>query len=302
MSSLSLSIIIVSHNEGNNLARTLESLLATTSSSDTEIIVIDDCSTDDTQSLLLQPPFTQAVRSVCTDRRIGAPLARNIGASKAAGAVLLFADAHVAVQPGWREPFLAPLQRADVGAVGPTIVSMNEPSRRGFGLIWKDASLKVEWLTSEPCAQLVSVPILCGCFVALKKAVFSLLGGFDPGLRMWGSEDEELSLHLWRLGYRCVVVPEVEVAHLFRPVFPYELDVVDILHNRLRMAAVHFGDVAFFRTASVYQARPTFSRACALIDASDAKERRLRILKHARRDDQSFFAEFCIRGLMAEGS
>jgi GT2 family glycosyltransferase len=75
----------------------------------------------------------------------------------------------------------------------------------------------------------------------MRRDVFTKVGAFDAGLVLWGAEDSELSIRLWALGYECWVVPGVEVQHAFRAKFPYEVKWEPVLHNRFRLATVHFG-------------------------------------------------------------
>src|SRR5262249_47035927 len=127
-----------------------------------------------------------------------------------------------------------------VGAVAPAISVAGRPQARGYGLTWSDAALKVSWLPSRGTAY-YPVPMLPGGFMAIRRQAFEECGGFEPGLVRWGSEDQEISLNLWGRGYECLLVPEVDVAHRFRQRFPYAVDPETTLHNKLRMAAVHFG-------------------------------------------------------------
>ena len=139
---------------------------------------------------------------------------------------------------GWSDPLLELLARPEVGAVAPAI-SMMQPAAAastGYGQKWCDASLAVGWLGQQSSAP-YPVPLLCGCFLALRRDVFTEIGGFDSGMVLWGAEDSELSIRLWTLGYECWVAPEVDVQHAFRARFPYEVKWEPVLHNRLRLAS-----------------------------------------------------------------
>ena len=88
----------------------------------------------------------------------------------------------------------------------------------GYGQKWRDASLAVEWLGRQGGAP-YPVPLLCGCFLAMRRDVFAEVGGFDAGMVLWGAEDSELSIRLWTLGYECWVAPAGRSAARFpRPV------------------------------------------------------------------------------------
>jgi hypothetical protein len=161
----------------------------------------------------------------------------------------------------------------------------------GYGFRWKDAALNVEWLGRETEAP-HAVPLLPGCFLAIRHDVFARIGGFDNGLAVWGSEDGELCLRLWLLGYECWLTPEVEVAHLFRASHPYRVDWGDVLHNLLRVGVVHFGQARLGRMIDCLGASPGFSRALGTLFEGDACARRAWLRSQRRFDDDWFFQRF----------
>lgn len=56
------------------------------------------------------------------------------------------------------------------------------------------------------------VPIVAGCLIAVKRAVWDKLGGFDRDFFMYG-EDADLSLRARDLGVECVICPDAEFFH-----------------------------------------------------------------------------------------
>ena len=214
MSEASVGVVVISHNEGDRLTRTVRGLLATLPVN-AHVVVVDDHSTDHSVASLPEDERLTVRRPAV---RLGVAAARNYGASELGCDVLVFSDAHVDVASDWWESLAGALADPAVGAVAPSVVAMGEPTWKGWGMTLSDAALNVEWLPYPGDAP-VGVPMLCGCFLAMRREVFERCEGFDEGLSRWGAEDLELSLRLWTLGYQCLVVPEVEVAHLFRERF-----------------------------------------------------------------------------------
>jgi GT2 family glycosyltransferase len=275
-----LSVVIVSHNEGAYLRQTVDGMLAT-SPADTEVVVVDDQSTDGSADFLVG--VNGRVRLLRPRDRLGISRGRNLGGRAATGDVIVFSDAHVDTRPGWSEPLYAAAQKPSVGEVGPAVGLLGTPHMKGYGFTWRDASLKMHWLDKQGDTP-YAVPFLCGCFVAMRRDVFDSIGGFDEGLIRWGSEDAELSLRLWRLGYECHVVPGSHVGHLFRKRFPYDVRWDTTLHNTLRLAAIHFGQRALSRVIDHYRTQAGFARAFSLLVDGDVWQRRETMLSAAVRD------------------
>jgi glycosyltransferase involved in cell wall biosynthesis len=83
------SVIITSHNQAQFIRDAVDSALAQTYS-DKEIIVVDDASSDGSQSILEQ--YGDAIRLVKVEKNVGASRARNVGIGIATGGFLVFLD------------------------------------------------------------------------------------------------------------------------------------------------------------------------------------------------------------------
>jgi GT2 family glycosyltransferase len=282
--------VVVSHNEGTNLLRTVHWLLATMPPSG-KVIVVDDDSSDGSADVVAQRYPT--VRVIRTPRRLGAPAARNLGASEATADAVVFADAHVEPPLGWHDAFSSVLERPKVGAVGPAVVAIGNGDMRGYGMTLKDALMNVTWLARQE-TEPYPVPMLGGFFVAMRGDVFRDCWGFDGGLIAWGGADSELSLRLWTLGYECILVPGIAVGHLFRRRLPYSLPRYAYAHNLLRIASVHFGRHRLARVVEQLRTWPGFPAALARFVESDALRRRDEFRSRRRHDDEWFCERFGI--------
>lgn len=284
------SIVVVSHNEGSNLARTVSGLRTTTPAG-TEIVVVDDCSTDGSVDDLRAADLDVVV--VRAPRRLGVAGSRNAGAEASEGDVVVFSDAHVDVADGWLPPLLDELSDGEVGAVAPTVADRSDPSVRGYGFTWPNLGMAVRWLRAAPEGP-GDVPFLCGCFLALRRDTFDELGGFDDGMMRWGSEDAELSLRLWRSGLACRVVPQSVVGHLFRPAFGYAVAWEHTLHNMLRLATLHLDAELVAVALDRMIEQPAVPAAIALLDLPDIDERRRAAERASWRPGRAVLEQFGI--------
>ena len=283
-----LSVVVISRNEGSWLKRTVENLEATLPGR-WEIVVVDDGSTDGSTAFLA--PRRSRVRVLRTPA-IGVARARNFGGAHSSGDVILFADAHLALPAGWCEPLLEILQDSAVGAVAPGIRGMNPRLRIGYGLRFRGPAMEVKWNARRPRLA-APAAILPGCTVAMRRGVFEQPGGgWDEGLLQRGNVDNEFSTRLWLLGYQLMVEPNVVVRHRFRRRSPFPVGWPQYLHNRLRLAFVHFNDDRLARVVSALRGYAGFGEALLLTVAGDTAARR-RLLSAVRlRNDDWYFERF----------
>lgn len=286
--SISVSAIVISHNEGVQLRRTVNSLLGGLPP-DGEVVVVDDSSTDGSADCLKTGYL--GVTVVRPAARLGVSAARNLGAAHARGNVLVFSDAHVEAPTGWFAPLRTILAEPGVGAVGPVISAMGQPGARGHGFSWKDAALNIEWLPQQH-DEPYPVPMTAGCFLAVRREVFAAVDGFDPGMVLYGTEDAEFCFRLWTLGYDCILAPQITVEHLFRAAHPYAVSWEAMLHNVLRLAVIHFGTERTERVVAGLSGNAAFPAAFARLAAGDAWKRRASVRATRRHDDDWFCERF----------
>jgi GT2 family glycosyltransferase len=156
--------------------------------------------------------------------------------------------------------------------------------------------MDIEWLPDlEP--QLHEIPFACACCTAVKKTTFMEIGGFDSGTRFWGSEDSELSLRAWLLGYQVICDPSIQVGQVFRSEHPYHVAWFDELYNKVRLAFSHFSVrrlETFLRSNSQ---TPMFLDVLLEIQKSNVFKRRAKLFKASTKSDDWFFEKFKMQGL-----
>jgi GT2 family glycosyltransferase len=282
------SVIVITRDEGQWLAYTIRRLSATVPAG-TEIIVVDDGSTDRCADAVASHPDVRIVRPA---ERLGIARARNYGARLARGSLLVFSDAHVDPRPGWLPALVDALSKPGAGAANPVLADLANPQSTVNGLVFDGANLNVRWLVEPDRHEPFPVPMLAGCFLAIRRDVFGATGEFDEGMTGYGAEDLELCMRLWRMGYRCLSVPAALVAHRFRPPRDRKIDQVGFLHNLLRMATVHMGHERLQEIILTLHRQPEFAAALARVLANDVGTRRAEIEALCWNDDQWFFRRF----------
>jgi glycosyltransferase involved in cell wall biosynthesis len=236
MSQRSVSVVIPALNEGENLVDTVACVLENSAWPDLQVIVADDGSTDGSP---------EAAASLAAERvhvlrcaAAGVAGARNAGAEAARGEVIVFLDGHCYVPSGWLAPLADALSQPGVGLVGPAFTNLTQPGVVACGMTWRDALLDNHWL--PPGQEAAPVPLTIGACQAVNADAFRAVGMYDRGMTRWGSEDIELCLRMWLLGYEVIGQPGSLVHHHFRTSRNYEVDTALVLYNRLRLVLLHF--------------------------------------------------------------
>lgn len=290
-----ISVIIPSRNEGMWLPKTVHSLIEAARRDglepDIEFIVVDDGSVDGVADDLSSHKKIQ-LRVIHTDA-IGPARARNSGARLSVGDTLLFCDAHVEVSPGVLRRMIHYLDNTpQAAAVSPGIGNIERRHRVGYGLTWA-SDLRVQWL-HRPFNEAGWVPFLPGAFLAVRRRIFELLGGFDPGFYGYGHEDEEFSLRLWLMGHQLHVLYDSVAFHYFRHTQPYAVKPSSKYYNLLRLASVHFDQKRLEHILRLVQLRCNLPQIMAQLLLSDCAERRQALLRQRVFDDDWFMRTFRI--------
>jgi GT2 family glycosyltransferase/SAM-dependent methyltransferase len=210
------SIVIPVHGKWSLTQGCLEALAADRGRNSFEVIVVDDCSPDDTARRLSEIP---GVVTVKTPRNLGFLRAANLGARAARADVLVFLNNDTDPHAGWLDALLDVLEGdAAVGLAGAMLLGTNGLVQECGGIVWSDGTgcnYGRGMPPSRPEVRAVrDVDYCSGAAIAVRKAIFDDLGGFDERYAPAYYEDTDLSFAVRAAGHRAVVVPTAVVTHL----------------------------------------------------------------------------------------
>lgn len=188
-----VSTIIPAYNARAFIERALQSALAQ-KIPNSEIIVVDDGSTDGTRELVASFA-TQGVRLVCHENRGGASAARNTGVAIARGEYVAFLDADDEWMPEKLDKQLALISTNP----GMTIVSCRanlfDENGRDTGDIYRGATPA---RGSNAWRTLLAYPSIATPSVLARRSAICAVGGFNRWLPV--GEDQDMWIKLGLLG------------------------------------------------------------------------------------------------------
>lgn len=199
-----MSVIVPVHNGRLQLPRCLEAL-RTSAYQDFEVIVVDDCSTDNARQIVER----FGARYLRTPRQVGPGGARNLAVRHAHGEIVLFVDADVVVAPETLG------QVAEDFDVDPNLAAL-------FGSYdenpaWNDFLSQYKNLMHHYVHQIAkeeASTFWAGCG-AIRKDVFLEFGGFDTERYPKPSiEDIDLGFRMAQRGRRIRLDKRIQVKHL----------------------------------------------------------------------------------------
>jgi len=227
---MDLTVIILNFNVRYLLESCLESVFTAIASIPSEVIVVDNASTDESVAMV-QTRFPQVIL-LTNSENLGFAKANNQAIRRARGRKILILNPDTLVNKQAIVSGSEYLDRYDrVAAVGVKMTDGNgnflKESKRGFPTMWSSwwkltgisrwfpthNQLNHYYLGHLDKNGTHEVEVLTGAFLMVKKNILDQLGGFDEGYFMYG-EDIDLSHRIRQLGYQLVYLGSASITHL----------------------------------------------------------------------------------------
>jgi len=210
-----VSIIIPVFNQFQYTHACLGSLQAAEERSTFEVIVVDDCSTDETAELV---PRMDGVVYVRNETNSGFIASCNRGAEKARGKHLLFLNNDTIVKEGWLTALVDTFaEEPRAGIVGSKLVYPDGRLQEAGAIIWRDGSGwnygKFDDPEKPEYNYLREVDYCSAAALMIPRSLFQRVEGFDPRYAPAYYEDTDLSFKVRRAGHKVLYQPLSEVIH-----------------------------------------------------------------------------------------
>ena len=207
------------------------------------------------------------------------------------GRLVLLTSGRITSSEPWYDALEQVLAGRRAGGVGTAMRFESGPGALWFGRSFADERLAARPLGAWPHDGPVPVPLLPSALSLYPRRVFAASGGIDGEFSSLAAAIDELSIRLWRMGFRCMVAAQVE-ASAPAPDPEDARDDAGELHDRMRIATLHFGPErlrAFLESAG---REPAFEQAAARLAASDTERRRASIEALCARSDDWYLQSF----------
>lgn len=203
-----VSVVIASYNAGPFLERSLRSLRASTVLP-LEVIVVDDCSTDN--SIVRAQEMGATVLRTAVNG--GPARARNLGAQSAKGDILFFIDSDVCIHPDT----VSLVQDAlETDASLDAVIGAYDDAPDSHEFFSQYRNLMHCFVHRTGSREAFTFWSGCG---AIRRDVFLESRGFDERYTRPSIEDIEFGSRLVAAGRRILLRPDIEVKHLKRWTF-----------------------------------------------------------------------------------
>lgn len=225
---MKLSVVVVNYNTRSLLEGCLDTLAALDCPFETEVVVVDNGSTDGSREWLASPRET-ADQIVLSDQNVGFAAGCNLALQRAGGEYLLLLNTDAFPEPGALEILVAYLDaHPGVGIVGPQLVYPGGRWQRSGGRVPSPVTSALHALGVTSAGHVLAAaawrlagrwwwprPIgyVDGASLMVRRAVIEEIGSLSERFFFF-LEDAEFCLRARRNGWKVRLVPRSRVVHL----------------------------------------------------------------------------------------
>ena len=211
-----VSIVVPVYNQVPFTLACIDALLSHATRHRIEILVGDDGSNDATAAALAVP--LPGVRHIRHAPNLGFVRNCNATAAQARGRHVVFLNNDTLVLPGWLDELIDTLESDPrIGLAGSKLIFPDGRLQECGGIVWRDGSAWNYGRLADPrrpeFCYLRDVDYVSGASIALPRALWERLGGFDELFVPAYAEDADLAFRVRAAGLRTVVQPLSQLLH-----------------------------------------------------------------------------------------
>jgi N-acetylglucosaminyl-diphospho-decaprenol L-rhamnosyltransferase len=225
-----ISAIVVTYNSAQTIESCLKCLKEALNFHESEIIVVDNASKDDTRDIVLR--FLPDSKPVLLPRNLGFAAGVNAGITHSHGQYILLVNPDLFLNSGCIQGMLQFMKdHKDVGAVGPKLIypsGERQPSCRRYPAFrailasqfpsitkWMWRGILTHYLMGETeLSEPLEVDWLMGACILIKHEVIEDVGGLDDRFFLY-REDTDWCLRARQKGRKIFYLPKMETVHKY---------------------------------------------------------------------------------------
>ncbi len=210
-----VSIIIPVYNQFAYTYECLRSILENSKEVPYEVIIGDDCSTDNTRQI---KNVVSGIKVIVNRKNLRFLKNCNHAAARAKGKYILFLNNDTQVQPEWLTSLIKLIESDEsIGMVGSKLLYPDGFLQEAGGIVWKDGSA---WnygnRQNEEASEynyVKEVDYISGASIMIRKSLWDEIGGFDERFAPAYCEDSDLAFEVRKHGYKVMFQPLSRVVH-----------------------------------------------------------------------------------------
>jgi len=217
----SISVVLPNFNGRDLLQKNLPSLITALADFDNEIIIVDDCSSDDSVKFLRET--YPDIKTICNEINLGFSATCNKGINTAKLRLLCVVNTDVTFTPDYFTNMIREFEDASLFAVKGDIINYNQSFEdvinidRTTTLYYKRGFLRFD--TNNPLTQRTvlsgadDIFVALGCCFVCNREMMIKLHGFDEIYSPFYWEDSDLARRAMSSGYKLLYLPKSVVYH-----------------------------------------------------------------------------------------
>lgn len=225
---MDISVVIVGWNAKHYLELCLNSLAEAPPRRSTEVIVVDNASSDGSSEMIKAKfPDVTVIRS---EENLGFSRGNNLGIRQCQGRYIALVNPDVIVFPGCLDALADFLdQNPRVGDVGPRVLNPDmtlQSTCRRAPTLWNNICMATglasrfkssrffagEHMSYFPHDRTLPVDVIVGCFSMIRRETLDEVGLLDENLFMYG-DDIDWCRRCWKAGWQVVFYPGAQAIH-----------------------------------------------------------------------------------------
>ena len=210
-----VSVIIPVYNQLDFTLGCLQSIAEHKPDCSFEVIVADDCSSDDTGDVI--PPIS-GIRYIRNPENLGFIRSCNHASEHARGEFVFFLNNDTQVTAGWLDSLAAVFdQHRDAGIVGSRLLFPDGKLQEAGGIVWDDGSGWNFGRLDDPekpeFNYLKEVDYVSGAALMIRSSLLTTLGRFDERFVPAYYEDTDLAFAARDAGFKVYMQPRSNIVH-----------------------------------------------------------------------------------------